>query len=136
MTSYLDLSDAALLTLVGRRDRNALGELFRRYGIVVLVAADWSEANAADVERRAVEVFLDVWKRPEAYVIGSSPIRLNLVRAALTDIPPEAVGLPATRLAQLEGWTYHDVADALARPHRQVALLIREQLDAIGPRRG
>lgn len=129
MPSYLDLSDASLLTLVGRLDRDALGELFRRYGIVVLVAAGWAEANAANAEQRAVEVFLDVWGRPEAYAAGSGPIRSSVVRAALTDAAPEAVRLAATRLAQLEGWTYHDVAEVLARPHRQIALIIREQLN-------
>jgi len=39
MTSYLDLSDSALLTLVARLDGDGLGELFRRYATVVLVAA-------------------------------------------------------------------------------------------------
>ena len=132
MTSYLDMSDTALLTLVGRFDRDALGELFRRYGTVVLVAAGWTEATAVDAEERTVGVFVDVWRQPEAYAPGVDSTRSQLLRATLRGEPDEAVRLAATRLAELEGWTYHDVAATLSLPGRQVAVLIREQLAALG----
>jgi len=131
MTSYLDMSDAALLTSVGRLDRDALAELFRRYGTVVLVATGWTEATAAEAEQRTVNVFLDVWKRPMAYAPGVHSTRSHLVRAVLDGASQEAVGVAATRLARLEGWTYHDVAESLFRPSQQVALLIRGQLAAL-----
>ncbi len=131
ITSYLDVSDAALLTSVGRLDHHAVGELFRRYGTVVLVASGWTEATAAEAEQRTVDVFLDVWKRPMAYAPGGHSTRSHLVRAALHGGSQAAVGLAAARLAKLEGWTYHDVAEALFRPSQQVALLLREQLFAL-----
>ena len=131
MTSYLDMSDSALLTSVGRLDHDALGELFRRYGTVVLVASGWTEVTAAEAEQRTVHVFLDVWKRPMAYAHGGHSSRSQLVRAALHGGSQAAVGLAAARLAKLEGWTYHDVAEALFRPSQQVALLLREQLSAL-----
>lgn len=131
MTSYLDIPDTALLALVARLDRDALSELFHRYGTVVLVAAGWTEDRAAVAEQRAVDVFLDVWKRPEDYAPGVDSTRSQLIRAALRDTTPETVRLAAARLAELDGWTYHDVAEALARPGRDVALLIREQLAAL-----
>lgn len=128
MTSYLDHPDSALLTLVARRDSDALAELFRRYAIVVLVAGGWTEDNAADAEQRAVDVFLDAWNRPEAYMPRPEPTRYHLIRAALRDSPEDAVRLAAVRLAELEGWTYHDVAALLARPSQHIARLIREEL--------
>ena len=131
MTSYLDVSDAVLLISVGRLDHHALGELFRRYGIMVLVASGWSEATAAEAEQRTVDVFLDVWKRPMAYAPGGHSTRSHLVRAALHGGSQAAVGLATARLARLEGWTYHDVAEALFRPSHQVGSLLREQLSAL-----
>jgi DNA-directed RNA polymerase specialized sigma24 family protein len=130
MTSYLDMPDASLLTLVGRLDRDALGALFHRYGTVVLVAAGWTETSAADAEQRTVDVFIDVWKRPAAYAGGAEPTRSHLIRAVLQGATEEGARLAAARLARLEGWTYHDVADVLARPRRQVALMLRDQLTA------
>ncbi len=131
MTSYLDVSDAALLTSVGRLDHDALGELFRRYGTVVLVASEWTEATAAEAEQRTVDVFLDVWKRPVAYAPAVHSTRSHLVRSALDGGSQAAVAIAAARLAKLEGWTYHDVAEALFRPSQQVALLLRAQLSAL-----
>ncbi len=131
MTSYLDVNDSTLLTFIARRDRQALGELFRRYGTVVLVAAGWTEQRAAGAEQRTVDVFIDVWDRPEAYTPGADSTRSNLVRAALAEASAEAVRLAAVRLAELEGWTYLDVAEVLSRPSRHVALLIQEQLGAL-----
>ncbi len=112
-----DISDSALLALVARLDRDALSKLFHRYATVVLVAAGWTEQNATDAEQRTVHVFLDVWKRPEAYTAGDDSTRSHLIRSALGDA------------TEPEGWTYHDVAEVLARPHRQIALIIREQLN-------
>ncbi len=134
MTSYLDIPDTALLTLVARLDRDALSEVFRRYATVVLVAAGWTEEAASEAERRTVDVFLDVWKRPEAYAPGVDSTRSHLIRSALRDATEQAVRLAGARLAGLEGWTYHDVAEVLARPARHVALLIQEQLDALRDR--
>ena len=134
MTRYLDASDTTLLTSVARRDRDALGEFFRRYGTVALVAAGWTQDNAAEAEQRTVQVFLDVWARPEAYTPGADSTRSLLVHAALGDASPEAVRLAAARLAHLEGWTYHDVAETLARSARHVAWLIRDQLGELGDR--
>lgn len=131
MTSYLDIPDTAVLTLIARRDPDALGELFRRYGTVVLTAAGWTEDRAADAEQRTVDVYLDVWERPEAYAPGVDSTRSHLIRAALRDATQEGVRLAAAQLAELEGWTYHDVAEVLARPSRHVAMLIREQLAAL-----
>lgn len=128
MASYLDIPDAALLTLVARRDREALGELFRRYITVVLVAAGWTEETLTDAEQTAVEVFVDVWKRPETYAPGAASTRSHLIRAALRDATEQQVRLAAARLANLQGWTYHDVADVLVQPSQQVAALIRDQL--------
>ncbi len=134
MTRYLDASATSLLTSVARRDRDALGEFFRRYGTVVLVAAGWTQDNAAEAEQRTVEVFLDVWARPEAYTPGADSTRSLLVHAALGEASPEAVRVAAARLADLEGWTYHDVAEVLARPARHVARLIRDQLEVLRDR--
>ncbi|MDQ3642659.1 MAG: hypothetical protein M3450_14620 [Actinomycetota bacterium] len=131
MTSYFDMPDSSLLTLVGRLDRDALGELFRRYGTTVLVAAGWTESSAAHAEQRTLDVFVDVWGRPEAYAGGTDPTRSHLVRAALRGATEDDARLAATRLAGLEGWTYHDVADVLARPRQHVALLIRAKLAAL-----
>lgn len=128
--SYLDIPDTALLILVARLDKDALSELFRRYGTVALVAAGWTEDRAGDAERRVVDVFLDVWHRPEAFAPGVDSTRSHLIRAVLRDSSREDVRLAAIRLAELEGWTYHDVARVLARPGRAVALLIRDQLIA------
>jgi len=131
MTSYLDLSDSALLTLVARVDGHSLGELFRRYATVVLVAAGWSDHSAADAERRTVEVFLDVWARPGAYLPGAESTRAHLARAAMHGADEQAVRLRTARLAGLEGWTYHDVAEVLARPAQHVAAVIRDELIAL-----
>jgi DNA-directed RNA polymerase specialized sigma24 family protein len=124
MTSYLDLSDTALLTRIARLDRLALSELFRRYGAVVLVAGGWTAQTAATAEARTVEVFLDLWERPGAYAPGAATVRTHLIRAALVGASEEAVRLATARLAALEGWTYHDVADVLARSARNVATAI------------
>jgi len=126
-----DISDSALLALVARLDRDALSKLFHRYAAVVLVAAGWTEQNATDAEQRTVHVFLDVWKRPEAYTAGDDSTRSHLIRSALGDATEPEVRLAALRLAELEGWTYHDVAEVLARPTRHVAVLIREKLVAL-----
>lgn len=131
MTSHVDMSDAALLTLVGRLDPDALGELFRRYGTVVLAAAGWTEQTAVDAEQTAVDVFLDVWRRPAAYVPGVVSTASHLARAAIGGEADDAVRPAAARLANLDGWTYHDVAEALSRPRGQVARLIREQLAVV-----
>lgn len=128
MTSHLDMSDAMLLTLVGRFDADALGELFRRYGTVVLVAAGWTEETAVDAEQTAVDVFLDVWRRPTVYASGVVSTASHLVRATIGGETDDTVGPAAARLASLDGWTYHGVAEALSRPRGQVARLIREQL--------
>lgn len=127
-TSYLDCSDSALLTLVARRDRDALGELFRRYGTVMLIALGWAEHDLVGAEEATVAVFLDLWQRPEAYMPGADSTRSHLLRVALADATEDSLGSAVARLAQLEGWTYHDVAESLARPSRHVASLIREQL--------
>lgn len=79
----------------------------------------------------AVDVFLDVWTRPAAYAGGADPTRSHLIRAALQGATEEGARLAATRLAGLGGWTYHDVAEAMARPRRQVALMLRDQLAAL-----
>ena len=98
MTSHLDLSDTSLLTRVARRDRLALSELFRRYGMVVLIATGWTPRSANTAEARTVEVFLDVWERPDAYAPGATPVRAYLVREALVGTSAEAVRLATTRL--------------------------------------
>lgn len=126
-----DISDAALLALVARLDRDALSEFFRRYATVVLVAAGWTEQNAATAEHKTVQVFLDVWARPEAYAPGVTSTRHQLIRSALHDATEAEVRLAAVRLAERQGWTYHDVAEVLARPAHRVAMLIREQLGAL-----
>jgi DNA-directed RNA polymerase specialized sigma24 family protein len=131
MTSHFDLPDATLLILVARLDRDALAELFRRYCVVVLIAAGWTEQRKDDAERIAVDVFLDVWRRPEAYAAGLHSTRSRLIRAALRDAPDDCVPVATARLAELEGWTYHDVAEALARPSRHVARSLRKQLAAL-----
>ena len=131
MTSYLDLSDTELLTRIARLDRIALSELFRRYATVVLIAAGWTQQAAGPAEARAVEVFLDLWERPAIYAPDAVPVRVHLIRAALAGASEEAVRVATARLAALEGWTYHDVAHVLARPARNVATIIRDQLGAL-----
>ena len=131
MASYIDIPDTALLTLVARLDRDALSEVFRRYATVVLVAVGWTEQAASEAERRTVDVFVDVRRRPEAYAPGVDTTRSLLIRSALRDAGEQAVRLAGVRLAKLEGWTYHDVAEVLARPAHLVALLIQDQLGAL-----
>jgi hypothetical protein len=114
-----------------RLDRDVLGELPRRYATAVLIAADWTEQSVTDAEQRTVHAFFCLCKRPEAYTPGTDSTGSHLLGSALHVAAEPAVRPLAVRLAELEGRTYHDVAEVLARPNRHVAVVIREQVGAL-----
>jgi hypothetical protein len=95
----------------------------------VLIAAGWTKQSVIDAEQRTVHAFFFLGKGPKAYTPGADSTRSHLLGSALH--AAASWRLLAVRLAELEGRTYHDVAEVLARPNRHVAVVIREQVGAL-----
>ncbi len=67
-TEIRTVDDTALLTRVGQRDENAMEDLFRRYSGVVYSVALRVLHDSGQAEDVLQEVFLQLWRNPEAFV--------------------------------------------------------------------
>ena len=64
---YQSLSDHQLLVSMGRRDQQALAELYRRYGSAVYSIAMRILDNPGHAEESTQDTFLKVWNKPDTW---------------------------------------------------------------------
>jgi RNA polymerase sigma-70 factor, ECF subfamily len=74
--------DAALLARIARRDDAALGELFDRYNGTVIALGTRILRDASEAEEVAQEIFLAVWRNPDAYVASRGSVKTWLLLMA------------------------------------------------------
>jgi RNA polymerase sigma-70 factor (ECF subfamily) len=79
MTSFDATGDAALVVAVGRYNRDALAELYRRHGGAVFGLARRVLADQSMAEEVVQEVFLSVWRRPERFDPDRGTLRSYLL---------------------------------------------------------
>lgn len=72
------LSDASLVIAIARGRRDALAEAYRRHGpsIYRLAHDRWGQRRA---EHKTVEIFLALWRRPDAVDLDRGSLRTHLV---------------------------------------------------------
>lgn len=75
-------SDDVLVAAVGRRDRDALGEVYRRYGGAVWWIANRVCRRAEVAEEVCQAVFAELWARPEGFDRSQGALRTRLVAVA------------------------------------------------------
>lgn len=82
MTSLDETGDAALVVAVGRYNRDALAELYRRHGGAVFGLARRVLADEALSEEIVQEVFLALWRQPERFDADRGSLRAYLLALA------------------------------------------------------
>ena len=73
-SALVDVDDGTLLALVGQGDENAMGALFDRYSRVVYSVALRVLRDPSAAEDVLQEVFMQVWRKPEAMVVNRATI--------------------------------------------------------------
>lgn len=126
---YASAGDGALVAAIGRWQDAALAEVFRRHSGAVngLARRVLNSANLADEVTQ--EVFLALWREPEAFDVGRAPLRTLL----LTKTHGRAVDLVRAETARhaREERTASDRASAGYDLERYVAdLAVAEQVKA------
>jgi len=76
---FADASDSALVMRVGRYDREALAEIYRRHGGPVFGLARRLAGDHARAEEITQEVFLRLWNEPEKFDPGRGALRSYLL---------------------------------------------------------
>lgn len=82
-------SDRALMRRIVERDRSALTELYDRYSRYVYAACLRVLANTADAEDVTVQVFIELWERPERFEASrgeAATYLMILARSRATDL--------------------------------------------------
>ncbi|AXC11100.1 RNA polymerase sigma-70 factor [Acidisarcina polymorpha] len=74
--------DAALLALVGQGDQQAMASLFDRYSGIVYSVALRVLKDTGQAEDVMQEIFIQVWKKPSAFVSGRGSLGAWLVVVA------------------------------------------------------
>ncbi len=68
MNPYASLTDSELLTLVGKRDKIALVDLYRRYSKLLYTLIKKIVGDADVAASLLEEVFLIIWKKTDSYL--------------------------------------------------------------------
>ncbi len=68
MNPYASLTDSELLTLVSKRDKTALVDLYRRYSKLLYTLIKKIVGDADVAANLLEEVFLIIWKKSDSYV--------------------------------------------------------------------
>lgn len=68
MNPYASLTDSELLTLVGKRDKTALVDLYRRYSKLLYTLIKKIVGDADVAASLLEEVFLIIWKKTDSYL--------------------------------------------------------------------
>ncbi len=76
---FADASDAALVLRVGRYNREALAEIYRRHGGAVFGLARRLVSDQARAEEITQEVFLRLWNSPEKFDPARGALRSYLL---------------------------------------------------------
>ena len=76
------LDDSALLARVGENDEQAMAEVFRRYGTAVYSVGLRVLHDTGQAEDVMQEIFLQLWRKPEAFVQGRGSLGAWLVVVA------------------------------------------------------
>jgi RNA polymerase sigma-70 factor (ECF subfamily) len=132
------LSDAAVVRLVAERRPEALGELYDRYGSLLLGIAYRVLGNRTDAEEVLQDVFLHVWNQAERYDAARSSVSTWLVligRSRAID------RLRSRRVAErVRDAAQHEAGDDHASPEGADNVLmaerrqrVRRELDALPP---
>ncbi|MGP0031052.1 MAG: sigma-70 family RNA polymerase sigma factor [Acidimicrobiales bacterium] len=79
MQSFGDVSDAQLVTSIGRYSELALAEVYRRHGGAVYGLARRVLNNAAEAEDVTQEVFLRLWRQPDRFDPSRGTLRSFLL---------------------------------------------------------
>nr|MBA3655642.1 sigma-70 family RNA polymerase sigma factor [Actinomycetota bacterium] len=77
-----ELSDAALVVSIARRDQDALAEAYRRHSGAVFALARRVLDSAAQAEEVVQEAFVRLWTRPERFDPGRGSLRSYLLTEA------------------------------------------------------
>jgi RNA polymerase sigma-70 factor (ECF subfamily) len=68
LNPYASLTDSELLTLVGKRDKTALVDLYRRYSKLLYTLIKKIVGDADVAASLLEEVFLIIWKKTDSYL--------------------------------------------------------------------
>lgn len=74
-----DVSDAALVVAIGRWDRDAFAEVYRRHSGAVYSLACRTLSDRHTAEEVVQEVFLRLWERPERFEAERGTLRTYLM---------------------------------------------------------
>lgn len=121
-------SDDVLVAAVGRRDRDALGEVYRRYGGAVWWIANRVCRRAEVAEEVCQAVFAELWARPQRFDRSQGALRTRLVAVAHSC----AVDVVAAQERRDEPLGAQEHTDALGKEARQaVDQLATDERDTI-----
>lgn len=79
VTSFEEAGDAALVVAVGRYNREALAELYRRHGGAVFGLARRVLGDQSLAEEVVQEIFLTLWRQPERFDPDRGTLRSYLL---------------------------------------------------------
>lgn len=128
------VSDAELVRRMAAGDRGALGDLYDRYASVLMATTFRILGDRQSAEDVVQDVFLEAWKRADAYDPSRASVRTWLILRARSRSLDRLNAAPRRKTVYLDALTLPEVAGAVeAAPSGEDTERLTEALAGLSP---